>query len=279
MGWGDYLMTSGHIRNLKKQNPKLQILIKKPYYQNVFYQGIFLNNPYVTNHELLDTKKPFLQLSPVKAGQKEKDGKYIIWSKENVAQIGDFFPQDFEMHNAEMFYEKALKDWKIKNRKNPKGTIFIANYPKKEAIINNVKVQYDHAENRDWGPKNWKNFFKKTSGDYLLINTSDTHQESISEWVYTYKCNYREAYSLMLKCDIFLGNEGGLAHLWAVTKKKAIVLFGHWISPLVTGYSFHINLTVNKNNHCGSLTKCDLCRKFFDELEYEYVKYLIEKNL
>ena len=31
MGWGDYLMTSGHIRNLKNQNPELQILVKKPF--------------------------------------------------------------------------------------------------------------------------------------------------------------------------------------------------------------------------------------------------------
>ena len=83
----------------------------------------------------------------------------------------------------------------------------------------------------------------------------------------------------MRKCDFFVGNEGGLVHLWAITNKKGIVFFGHWISPLVTGYPFHINLTVNDNNHCGSLNECQYCIQYFKNLEPEYIKFLLEKNI
>ena len=61
--------------------------------------------------------------------------------------------------------------------------------------------------------------------------------------------------------------------------KKALVIFGHWIPPHVTGYSFHLNLSTNLNDHCGSLKKCEKCLSFFNDLDSEYIKFLLEKNI
>ena len=97
--------------------------------------------------------------------------------------------------------------------------------------------------------------------------------------MYTAICNFRSVYSIMKKCNFYIGNEGGLSHLWGVTKKKGLVFFGHWIPPYVTGYPFHINLTINDNNHCGSLNECSDCINILKNLEPEYIKYLVEKNI
>ena len=83
----------------------------------------------------------------------------------------------------------------------------------------------------------------------------------------------------MRKCDFFIGNEGGLSHLWAITRKKGIVFFGHWIPPYLTGYPFHINLSTNLDNHCGSLKRCESCVDFFKNLDPEYINFLVEKNI
>ena len=36
MGWGDYIVTTGLVRRLKKQNPNLQILIQEPFNETKF---------------------------------------------------------------------------------------------------------------------------------------------------------------------------------------------------------------------------------------------------
>ena len=62
-------------------------------------------------------------------------------------------------------------------------------------------------------------------------------------------------------------------------KKKGLVFFGHWIPPYLTGYSFHIYLTINDNDHCGSLRECEECVAFFKNLSPDYVRYLLDKNI
>ena len=81
----------------------------------------------------------------------------------------------------------------------------------------------------------------------------------------------------MDKSDFYIGNEGGLSHLWATTKKNGIVFFGHWIPPYLTGYSFHLNLSIRDNKHCGSLSPCEECLNFYKNLSPDYIKYLLDK--
>ena len=46
----------------------------------------------------------------------------------------------------------------------------------------------------------------------------------------------------MKYCNLFLGHEGGFAHAAAALSKPAVVIYGGWIPPEVTGYEFHENI-------------------------------------
>ena len=70
----------------------------------------------------------------------------------------------------------------------------------------------------------------------------------------------------MNDCDLFLGPEGGFSHAAAAIRKKAIVYFGGWIHPKVTGYDFHENIYFDHSESpCGVVgydcVHCDEARQ------------------
>ena len=277
MGWGDYIVTTGLVRKIKKQNPNLQILIQEPFNETQFYKDIFYKNPYITDLNFFDKNKPFLKIPRILVGQNNDDNvNKISWADERVAEVGDFYAKEEEIIFAEKCMKMIRNHWTNKNKKKPKGLIFISDTAKKSAIINDIATSYDHSKNKEWGSNKWSAFIKICSNDYIIIKTS-AEKEDIPDGLYTVRCDFRTCYSIMKKCDFFIGNHGGHSHLWAVTKKKGIVFYGHWFPPHIAGYPFHINLTTE--SHCGSLKKCQDCLNFYKNLEPEYIKYLLDKNI
>ena len=278
MGWGDYIMTTGIVRRLKNQNPNLQVLIKEPYNDTRQYKDIFYKNPYITSVDSFNNKLPYVKIPRVLAGINNELNDRIIWKKERVAEVGDLYSKTEEEKFAEDSINAIFEHWKNKNKKLPRGIIFLSDTAKRNIILNNKIVNYKHYVNKEWGRNKWEEFIKITSKDYILVKTTNSKDNTI-EGLYSIICDFRTNYAIMEKCDFYIGNEGGLSHLWAITRKRAIVFFGHWIPPHVTGYPFHLNLSKNTNDHCGSLTKCKTCMNFFKDLEPEYIKFILEKNI
>ena len=54
---------------------------------------------------------------------------------------------------------------------------------------------------------------------------------------------FRDVLSYLKAARLYIGPEGGLHHAAAAMGTPAVVLFGGYISPKVTGYDFHANLT------------------------------------
>lgn len=278
MGWGDYIMTTGIVRRLKNQNPNLQVLIKEPYNDTRQYKDIFYKNPYITSVDSFNNKLPYVKIPRVLAGINNELNDRIIWKKERVAEVGDLYTKKEEEKFAEDSINAIFEHWKIKNKKLPRGLIFLSDIAKRNIILNNKIVNYEHYVNKEWGKNKWEDFIKITSKDYILVKTTNSKDNTV-DGLYSIICDFRTNYAIMEKCDFYIGNEGGLSHLWAITRKRAIVFFGHWIPPHVTGYPFHLNLSKNSNDHCGSLTKCKTCMNFFRDLEPEYIKFILEKNM
>jgi hypothetical protein len=277
MGWGDYIVTTGLVRRLKKQNPSLQILIQEPFNETSFYKDVFYKNPYVTDIKLFDDSKPHIKIPRILVGQNDENNRNkISWSNERVAEVGNFYQKEEEINFTRKCIDFIKDHWIDKNKKKPKGIIFISDKAKKSAIIDNININYDHSNNKEWGDVKWNTFIRICSHDYIIIKTSP-EKEDTPDGLYNITCDFRTCYSIMKECNFFIGNHGGHSHLWAVTKKKGIVFYGHWFPPHIAGYPFHINLTTN--NHCGSLVKCEECINFYNNLEPEYIKFLLDKNI
>lgn len=77
--------------------------------------------------------------------------------------------------------------------------------------------------------------------------------------------SFRHAAALLATAAAYLGAEGGLHHAAAAFDVPAVVLFGGFVPPEVTGYGTHINLTGGAEA-CGSINRCDHCRDAMDRI-------------
>lgn len=82
--------------------------------------------------------------------------------------------------------------------------------------------------------------------------------------------NFRNALAVLSQAKLYIGPEGGLHHGAAALLVPAVVIFGGFIPPQVTGYPTHANLTGGAEA-CGSLLKCDHCRKALDAITVRQV--------
>jgi ADP-heptose:LPS heptosyltransferase len=73
---------------------------------------------------------------------------------------------------------------------------------------------------------------------------------------------FRDACGVLSQAGAYLGPEGGLHHAAATLRRRAVVIFGGFISPVTTGYTFHENFYVADHHApCGRWSACDDCAR------------------
>lgn len=83
--------------------------------------------------------------------------------------------------------------------------------------------------------------------------------------------DFRRAMAALSSARLFIGPEGGLHHAAAALGVPAVVLFGGFISPEVTGYESHVNLFTGDDMGCGMIDPCSHCRAAMSRITVDQV--------
>lgn len=79
--------------------------------------------------------------------------------------------------------------------------------------------------------------------------------------------SFRESLAYLKAAKLYIGPEGGLHHGAAAMNTRAVVIYGGFTSPLVTGYDFHVNLTGGATYACGTRRgMCPHCRELLENI-------------
>lgn len=82
---------------------------------------------------------------------------------------------------------------------------------------------------------------------------------------------FRNALAVLSYAGLYIGPEGGLHHGAAAVGIPAVVIFGGWVPPAVTGYANHRNLTGGATDWCGNFAACAHCREALDRISVDEV--------
>jgi hypothetical protein len=91
--------------------------------------------------------------------------------------------------------------------------------------------------------------------------------------------SFRHALAVLARAALYIGPEGGLHHGAAAVGIPAVVIFGGFIPPSVTGYDTHINLTGGATDFCGSLTSCSHCQSAMEAIKSKHVYHAAKEIL
>lgn len=256
MGLGDDLMITGFIEKEKKKHPEKQIVIGNLDQKIMYDSLVYKHNPNITPIGKVDRKKPIHFIN-----YHERNRPYIDYQKSNNSNWhwnmsfsptpGILYFSDNEVNEAKKILNKARDYWKSNNNRHFKGIIFFESTSTK----GDKSFYYNKMKNKDWGHTNWKELILRLKDNYLIIQSKHEKSKKYNGTYYSLEeFDFRTACAVIRECDLFLGQEGGFGHAAAALGKKAVIYFGGWIHPKVTGYNFHENIYYDHpNSPCGSV--------------------------
>ncbi len=89
--------------------------------------------------------------------------------------------------------------------------------------------------------------------------------------------SFRQGLGAIQRARLVICSEGGLHHGAAAMGVPAVVLFGGFIPPQVTGYDFHTNISVG--GACGKYVPCQHCKDAMNSITVDQVWEAVEKML
>ena len=134
---------------------------------------------------------------------------------------------------------------------------------------------YHHSTNKEWGIEKYQQLVERLVDCAALIQLGqrDTAPNEVLKDAHQVTCgSFRQATAVLKLCDLYVGAEGGLHHGAAAVGKRAVVIFGGWISPKTTGYAYHDNIYVGDiRSPCGALYPCAHCKACMEKISVEVV--------
>lgn len=133
--------------------------------------------------------------------------------------------------------------------------------------------------NKDWGVANWEAVIKGFPIPVYQL-TPNHYTPIIKGAKRLITPTFRIAAAVIAKASLVMCNEGGSHHMAASVGTPAVVIFGSFISPKITGYDIHRNISVETSHgFCGKFDYCPECAAALKSITPEYVRHEAGKIL
>ncbi|MEK9754719.1 MAG: glycosyltransferase family 9 protein [Rhodospirillaceae bacterium] len=123
--------------------------------------------------------------------------------------------------------------------------------------------------NKNWGWHNWQRLVElldQVGLQAVQVGPAGTPLLKGAHLVIT--PTFRAAAAVLERAMLSILPEGGLHHAAAALARPAIVLFGGYITPQVTGYPDHVNLADDgPSSPCGRWLPCTHCAEVWSRLD------------
>jgi ADP-heptose:LPS heptosyltransferase len=250
MGYGDEIIGSGLARGAHVRGKKIAFGDGKKILWSSWAPEIYANNPNVARPG--DEGQSNLEwIAHYKGARKYNrlvNGKWV-WNYDFKPVPGEFFFDEIEQAIAATFSPGFI------------------------AIEPNVPWQKTVAPNKDWGESKYRELARRLLlQGHRLVQFRHKNSRRLIEGADIIELHkFRHVIAALSKACLYIGPEGGMHHAAAAVGVKAVVLFGGFIPPQVTGYDLHTNLT-GGTDACGHIEPCKHCQQAMANISVDQVK-------
>jgi ADP-heptose:LPS heptosyltransferase len=260
MGFGDEIMGTGIAKGARARGKRIAFGDGKNIIWSAQAEQIYAGNPNIAPPG--KEREPNLEWIAHYGGYRAyhhgargpRGDRWYIWNFEFRAVPG-------EIYNPAVRAVGSRKDDIIIIEPNTKGKL--------------------HTRNKRWSLERFQKVathFKKKG--FKVIQLLHRNSElKLGGVRYEHSASFINAVARIKRARLLITNDGGLHHAAAATGTAAVVIFGGWAPPQVTGYDFHCNLTGGADIWCGSLTLCQHCKDALDRISVDEVIAASEEQL
>jgi ADP-heptose:LPS heptosyltransferase len=248
MGIGDNILATGMARGAAARGKRIAFGDGRKILWDANSKLIFRRNPNIAHPASVGADD--LEWIPFYKGHRiynRSEGGRWIWNYDFRAVPGEIFFLFAELQHAKTA-----------------GKHFVVIEP-------NVPVFKHVAPNKQWPVDRYDEVARKLAAlghEVVQFNYGGRHQIAGARQIPT--PNFRYALAALARAKLYIGPEGGLHHGAAAVATPAVVLFGGFIPPAVTGYDAHVNLTGGAEA-CGMQTPCEHCRAAMAKISVDEV--------
>lgn len=232
MGWGDEVMVTGQVREMQRTDPRKVRIV----YERVRWHEAWDNNPRIA---VPDERGDFQNLHP-----------RTDWRRPYIEN-------------------KTPEQWTWKAWGPPVGELYFSSseaaFGKLNAghVLLEPNIKAGASVNKDWGWQRWKDLAELLQRQGLPVAQMGAPGARALPGVrFIPTRNMRLAAAVVATSRAAVLPEGGLHHVAAAVGTPAVVLFGGFIAPSVTGYATQRNLFTGGHRHplgCGMRILCSHC--------------------
>lgn len=210
-----------------------------------------------------------------------------IWEGHpRIAKPGEAFDAWIWNHGGNRPYieAKSIKRWHWRPYGPTPGTIILTEAEQRlreysqGRVIVEPGMKAAASPNKDWGWHRWAELVNRyPQFNWLQIGAPGDARLPGVEFLQT--AGFREACGALSGARAVVLREGGLHHAAAALGVPAVVIFGGYIAPSVTGYPQHRNLFTGGDEHplgCGMRVPCPHCEAAMSAITPEVVKRELE---
>lgn len=152
--------------------------------------------------------------------------------------------------------------------------------PEKPYIVVAPSVKKNASANKNWGESRWEKTLTLLQEGlkepiHVVQLLADQRETPIKGAMGIPTPDVRLAAAVISGAKLVLCNEGGNHHMAASFGVPAVVIFGSFIPPEVTGYKIHANICVEtEHGYCGKFDPCHICQKSLSKITPELVASL-----
>lgn len=261
MGHGDELMASGMARGARARGKRIAFGDGRRIIWGGHAQMIFRDNPNIALP------------GDDRADDLEWIGHYKgarLYNRHDHVTDRWIWNYSFRASPGEMYFTKAER---AASKRYGRGFVLVEP---------NVPRQKSCAPNKDWGIPLYQGVVDRLRRRGHKVYQFAYGGKTLSGVTHIRTTSFRDAIAIMSRAILYIGPEGGLHHGAAADKRyaedgaliapgiPAVVLFGGFVPPAVTGYATHTNLTGGAEA-CGSLQPCQHCRDAMSRIKVEEV--------
>lgn len=257
MGLGDQLIATGIARGAQARGKRIAFGDQRRIIWDQNSELIFRGNPNIARpgHE----RAADLEWVPYYKGSRgynSDGGNRWIWNMKWRCKPGEMFFDPIEKADA---------------AKHDGGFI---------VIEPNVEAWKPVAPNKDWGAVKYRDLSERLIADgHQLVQFVYARSGVVLAGVRSIRTStFRHALAILHNAKMYIGAEGGLHHGAAAAGIPAVVLFGGFVPPQVTGYESHTNLTGGATA-CGSFRPCQHCKQAMAAISVDTVYEAARKYL
>jgi len=250
VGIGDEVIVTGQVRELQLTDPrKVRIVYEK----GPRWYDIWLGNPRIA--------------------QPDEVGEFHEWCP-RVNYLRPYIA------------EKTRERWTWKRYRPPRGDIYFTASERAFAeqyesrVVIDVDVKAGASPNKRWPQNHWWTFAKLLKAAEIGCYQLGPLPPAMMPGATFLKTEtIRLAAAIVARARAVVCHEGALHHIAAAVGTPAVVIYGGYISPEVTGYEGQIALFAGDGLGCGMRISCQHCKRVMHSIAPEAVRDALLKVL